>query len=250
MPAGSLMHTIQDRGYLLAGASPDTLHFSSIDPATNGFSGFDIDILSEIARAIFGEDGHLRPRSVPVAGVIPRLQQGSVDIVAHTLTINCERRRQIDFSTQYYGAGQRVLVRIDSPVQGIQDLSGKRVCAAKASTSLTNIKKLNPKAVAVGDTENSDCLVDLQEGRVDAVSTDDTILAGMLAEDPYAKVVGARFSDEPYGLALSRQHPEFTRFVNGVLDRMRADGTWQAIYNRWLLSIAPTPAPPPALYGD
>jgi polar amino acid transport system substrate-binding protein len=249
MPAGSFMRTIQDEGALVAGGSPDTPYFGYIDPATSQSLGSDIDILREVARAIFGEDGHLVVRTVPVDSVVPQLQQGKVAIVAHTLTQTCKRRRFIDFSTEYYQSSQTVLVRSDSTVRGIQDLSGKKVCAVKGSTSLDTIKKRNPKAIPVGEVENADCLVDLQTGRVDAVSTDETILAGMAAQDPYAKLVGDPLTSEPYGLALSQQHPDFIRFVNGVLERMRSDGTMQAIDNRWLPpSLMPVPFP--ILYRD
>jgi polar amino acid transport system substrate-binding protein len=248
MPAGTFMRTIQDRGKLVAGGSPDTRYFGRIDPANGQFSGLDIDLLHAIARAIFGDDGHLEVHTVPVASVVPQLQQGNVDIVAHTLTQNCARRRFIDFSTEYYQAGQKVLVRPDSAVQGIDDLKGKRVCAVAGSTSLLLLKKQYP-VIPVADAENADCLVDLQTGRVDAVSTDDTILAGMAAQDPFAHIVGRALSSEPYGLALSQQHPEFVRFVNGVLDGMRADGTMQALYNRWLPPTL-TPVPPPIIYKD
>jgi polar amino acid transport system substrate-binding protein len=248
MPAGTFMRTIQDRGKLVAGGSPDTRYFGFIDPANGQFSGFDIDLLHAIARAIFGDDEHLEVHTVPVASVVPQLQQGKVDIVAHTLTQNCNRRRFIDFSTEYYQASQKVLVRSDSRVQGIDDLRGKRGCAAAGSTSLLLLKKHH--VIPVADAENADCLVDLQTGRIDAVSTDDTILAGLAEQDPFAKIVGAPLSSEPYGLAFSQQHPEFVRFVNGVLERMRADGTMQALYNRWLPStLMPVPSFP-ILYRD
>ena len=82
------------------------------------------------------------------------------------------------------------------------------------------------------------------------MSTDDTILAGLAAQDPYTKVIGDRFTEEPYGMAMSRDHPEFTRFVNAVLDRERADGTWKRLYTTWLGRFGPTPEPPPAQYRD
>ena len=94
----------------------------------------------------------------------------------------------------------------------------------------------------------ADCLVAFQQNEVDAISTDDTILAGLAAQDPYAKVVGPRFTDEPYGMAMSPEHPEFTRFVNAVLAKNRANGTWTATYDKWLGDFGPAPAPPPAEY--
>jgi polar amino acid transport system substrate-binding protein len=100
------------------------------------------------------------------------------------------------------------------------------------------------KPVAVNDW--TDCMVMLQQGQVAAISTDDSILAGMAKQDPNLEVTGPRFTDEPHGLAIAQSSPGFVRFVNSVLDRMRADGTWAAIYTKWL--GGPAPAPPPAKY--
>ena len=94
----------------------------------------------------------------------------------------------------------------------------------------------------------SDCLVQLQQGNVAAISTDDSILAGLAAQDLWTKIVGPRFSNEPYGLAISKQHPDFVRFVNAVLQRMRTDGQWAANYAHWVGTHVP--APPPAHYRD
>ena len=99
--------------------------------------------------------------------------------------------------------------------------------------------------------DETDCLVDFQTGKVDAISTDDAVLAGMARQDPYAKIVGPRFTDEPYGIAVSLSHPEFTRFVNGVLEQIRADGSWQRSYNTWLAKwLGAVSGQPAALYKD
>jgi polar amino acid transport system substrate-binding protein len=124
-----------------------------------------------------------------------------------------------------------------------------KVCATRGSTSVDNISKAGAQPVQVA--EWTDCLAQLQHGTVDAVSTDDSILAGLKAQDPYTKVVGAPFAPQPYGLAISKDHPEFVQFVNAVLDQMRANGTWVSLYDRWIGRLFPnvaTPPPPVALY--
>ena len=88
----------------------------------------------------------------------------------------------------------------------------------------------------------------LQQGDVAAISTDDAILAGLAAQDPATKLAGPRFTNDPYGLAISRQHPDFVRFVNAVLAKLRADGQWAASYTHWIGT--PVPAPPPARYKN
>ena len=226
------------------------LGFGYLNPFTGRIEGFEIDLARELARAIFGAPGHLQLRALTVPQRIPSVQQGSVDIVVDAVTITCTRRQQVDFSTVYYDAKQRVLVPISSKARGLQDLGGKRVCASAQSTPIQVIKHQRSHPIAVSAPQAIDCLVELQQGGVDAISTDDSILAGFKAQDPYTKIVGPSLADVPYGMAISKAHPEFVRFVNGVLARMRADGTWRRIYAHWLgkLTHSKTPAPPTAQY--
>jgi polar amino acid transport system substrate-binding protein len=250
MPAGTYMAQIQKRGRLVLGTSQDTLLFSSRNPFTGKVEGFDVDMGRQIAEAIFGDPDKLQIKVIAYDKRISSVQDGpdknGVDIVADTMTANCDRWKQVDFSTIYYEAGQRVLVSKDSPVTKIEDLGGKKVCAAEGSTSFTNIGAVSTKPIAVALPAFGDCLVAFQQNEVDAVSTDDTILAGMAAQDPYAKVVGKKFTDEPYGMAISSQHKEFTQFVNAVLEKNKANGTWTKTYDKWLGSFGKAPQPPAA----
>ena len=248
MPAGSYMATIQQRGRLVLGTSQDTLLFSSRNPFTGEIEGFDVDMGRQIAEAIFGDPDRIQIKVIGYDKRVSSAVDGSVDLVADTMTANCARWKDVTFSSIYYEAGQKVLVSTDSTVRSIEDLGGKRVCSAAGSTSYDNIGKVRSKPIPVALPAFGDCLVAFQQNEVDAISTDDTILAGMAAQDPYAKVVGPRFTEEPYAMAMSPAHPEFTRFVNAVLERNRANGTWKATYERWLGDFGPAPQPPKAQY--
>jgi polar amino acid transport system substrate-binding protein len=266
MPSGSYMAAIQRRGYLTVGVDQNTYLWGYRDPTSTGtLSGFDIDILKQVAQAIFGSSWreHFRTVIVPNQERIPAVNSGIVDILAETMTINCGRKQSIhpqpekccvDFSSVYYWAHQRILVPETSSITGKQDLGGKRVCAEAGSTSLQNLVKPGmPRHIQIwAAANNSDCLVLLLQHQVDAVSTDDAILLGLQAQDPNTKLVGNSFSDEPYGLAISKQHPDFTSFVNGVLAQVRANDTWAQIYNTDILPHLPagstTPAPPAGCY--
>ncbi len=252
MPAGTFMRRIQERGRLIVGVDQNTLLLGYLNPFNGQIEGFDIDMLRQVAKAIFGNPNDIEFKAISSAQRIPVIQNHSVDIVADAMTINCERARQVAFTTVYYDAGQRIMVPSNSPVRTIADLAGRRVCATEGSTSLENIRRLAPRAIPYPVSLRTDCLVALQEGRVDAISTDDAILYGFKAQDPYTKIVGPSFSNEPYGMAISRQHPEFVRFVNGVLAQMRSDGQWAAIYEKWLgrVTHAAAPAPPQPHYRD
>ena len=175
-----------------------------------------------------------------------RCAAAKYDVVVRTMTITCERLADVDFSSVYYQAGQRVLARRNSGITGVDSLKDKKVCVASGSTSLGNV--VNRVKTTVSVPNWTDCLVMLQQGQTDAISTDDTILAGLAAQDPYTEIVGARFSREPYGMAINRAHPELVAFVNGVLARLRANGTWSRLNDRWLGELAQRP--PAARYRD
>lgn len=248
MPGGSYMAQIKQRGRLIAGVSADTLLFGFRNPLSNKLEGFDIDMVKQVAQAIFGNPKQVEYRVMTYAQRIPALMDGSVDIVADVMTINCERWQQISFSSQYFDAGQKVLVRTDSTATGIADLDGTRMCAAEGSTNIDNLKHY-PKIKVVPVPDISDCMVLFQQGTVESVTGDDTVLAGFVAQDPYAKIIGAPLTSEPYGLGIAKTHPEFVRFVNSILERMRADGTWKQMYALWLKPPGAVPDPPPAVYG-
>jgi polar amino acid transport system substrate-binding protein len=250
MPKGSFMERIQRQHYLLAGVDQNTFLFGYFNTRDAQTEGFEIDLLRQVAKAIFGNPKAIRFRAVTPAQRIPAVQDGSVDIVADAVTITCERRREVNFSTVYFTAKQKVLVPSNSSARSVKDLGGKKVCAAIGSTTIAALTTLKPRVDPYGVPQRTDCLVRLQQGLVDAISSDDSILLGFEAQDPDTKIVGGQIAGEPYGLAISQAHPEFVRFVNGVLARMRADGTWRRIYARWLGEVTggKIPAPPKALY--
>ena len=243
---GSLMAKIRARGYLIAGVDPGTYHFGFFDPSRGQFEGFDVDMLHAVAKAIFGNPNKIEFKSITDAQRQSAVQSGSVDIVAHTMIITCARLKHLDFSTVYFETGQRVLVAKTSPAKSIADLGGQKVCATKGSISLANVAVAPSHPTPVAVPYWTDCLALLQQGVVSAISTDAAILIGLTAQDPETKLVGPQFTSDPYGLAISQQHPDFVRFVNAVLARMRADGQWAASYARWIGT--PVPVPPKARY--
>ncbi|MFI9007694.1 transporter substrate-binding domain-containing protein [Actinosynnema sp. NPDC053489] len=247
MPAGSTMARVQQRGRLVAGVDQNTYLMGFRNPFSGELEGFDVDLAREVARAVFGDPGAIQFTVLTSEQRIPALERGEVDIVVRTMTATCERWQRVDFSTVYLQAGQRVLVPANSDVTGIGSLGGKRVCATKGSSSLANVAAAASGPVAVSVPNWTDCLVMLQQGQVDAISTDDTILAGFAAQDPYTKVVGPQFTSEPYGMAFPKAGEDFVRFVNALLERLRADGTWARIHQRWL---GDPPEPPVAVYRD
>ncbi|MPZ81077.1 MAG: transporter substrate-binding domain-containing protein [Actinophytocola sp.] len=251
MPAGSTMKAIQDSGKLIAGVDQNTFLFGFRDPTTNALEGFDIDRVREIAKAIFGDPNKVQFKVVTSAGRIDALKNNQVHIVVRTMTATCARWQQINFSAIYYTAGQRLLVDRASKVTSLDQLGGKKVCAAKGSTSIKTIAEHKADPIPVQVDNWSDCLIMLQQGQVDAMSTDDTILAGMVAQDPNVKMVGPRITREPYGIGIPKKNVDMVQFVNGVLAQSVADGAWADSYDKWLGPTGePRPDPPTPKYRD
>ena len=177
---------------------------------------------------------------------IPDTTNGTVDIVAHTMTITCDRLKDVDFSSVYFEAHQQVLVLKNSSShkpgrparpEGLRDPRIRFGRPHPTSTTLFAVRsRTGPTAWCCCSRETWS-----------AISTDDSILDGLAAQDPWTKIIGQPLTDEPYGLAISKQHPEFVRFVNAVLQQLRTDGQWKASYAHWLGN--PVPNPPSAHYA-
>jgi ABC-type amino acid transport substrate-binding protein len=142
----------------------------------------------------------------------------------------------------YFRTGQRIMVKKDNTtIKEVADLSGKRVCSAKGSTSETNIRKEAPQATLELQDTYPSCLILLQQGRVDAVSTDETILFGLVKQDPNMKIVGRYFSDEPYGIGIKKDAGDrvgFVAFINTQLAAMFSDGRWAKIYKAHITPVS------------
>jgi len=242
MPAGSFMQQIQRRGLLAVGVEENAPGFGYRAPS-GGISGLDVDLAREVARAIFGDPNAIRFRALSSAQRIAAVADGEVDIVASLLSITCPRWQQVDFTAQYYGANQAVLVRADSTIRSVHDLNGQKVCATVGSTSMLNIKKLAPDAQIVPVALRTDCLAALEQGTVDAITNDDTILAGFQTQTPFpTRLLPEQLEHEPYGMAIATSHPDFVQFVNAVLEKLQTSGRWTQLVNKHIVTTLHLPA--------
>jgi polar amino acid transport system substrate-binding protein len=244
-PPGSAMDGIARRGWLVAGVNQNAYRVGYRDPVSGDLAGFEIDIVREIARALFGDPSRVRFVAINASNRVAMLQQGKIDLAVRTTTMTCENWREVAFSTEYYTAHQRLLVRTGDSATEIEELGGRKICAAAGSTSITNIRTFNPDAIPVSAPDVIDCLVMLQQRQIDAISTSDILLVALAAQDPNTTVVGRFLKQQPYGVSVAKTAPDLVRFVNGVLERLRADGTWTASYTHWLSPILGSPPPPP-----
>ena len=247
---------IRARGYLIAGVSADTLLMGARNPLTGQIEGFDIDLVHEIAKAILGDAAKVQLVVITAGQRQSFLVNRTVDIVVRNMTMNCARWLDwpIAFSAEYYHSGQKVLVRKGSTATSLDDLAAAKakVCAPTGTTSLAKLQEFVAKGVVpvTADTHTG-CLLHFQQAKVDAITGDDTVLAGLATQDPYAVVPAqTAITAEPYGVGFNSEDKVFVQYVNRLLETMKADGRWKASNDRWLApSLGDAPTPPAAVYG-
>jgi len=252
-PAGSTMARIQDEGKIVVGTKFDQPLFGLKNPTNDEIEGFDVEIAKLIAGGIFGDenvDGKVEFIETPSKIRETAIEQGRVDMVVATYTINDERKQQVGFAGPYYTAGQDIMVSGDNTdITGIEDLNGKKVCSVQGSTSIDNVREQAPQAdLGITFDVYSLCAEALADGRVDAVSTDNIILLGLIdAEGGDAfKLVGNPFTEEPYGIGVKRDDAAFRTFVNDRLEEIYADGRWASAFEATVGAVEEeTPEPPP-----
>jgi len=229
--SGTTMARLQEEGRIRIGVKYDVPPFGFRNPQNNQIEGFDVDFGKAVADAL-----GVQPRFVEAISDnrIPFITDGTVDLVLSTMTINEERAQEIGFTDPYFIAHGRILVPKDSDIQGVDDLAGNSVCTALGSTYEETLREQAPDAdLRLVDTY-SECLELLQNGAVDAISTDDVILTGMIIQDDSLQLVGDELTVEPYGGGFKRGDDEFRDFLNGVLEEYKADSRWQNAYDEWL----------------
>lgn len=241
-------YALQTKGKIRIGTQEDNTPFSVKTPATGKWDGFDVAIGREIAKAIFGEAEDVEKfiEWVPVVSAtrIPAITDNKADIVIKTFTINDERKAQIDFSDVYFRTGQRILVKKDNTtIKEAADMAGKTICSQRGSTSEKNIlTATNNAARPLLLDSYPACLLALQQGQADAVSTDETILFGLVKQDPNTKIVGKYFSQEPYGIGVKKSaggdRTGFVDFINRTLITLITTGKWATFYEQYITPVS------------
>lgn len=253
---GSTLQSIQQRGKVRIGVKFDVPLFG-FRSANGALEGFDIRIAELVAADIFGvPNAHDRIEFVEALSKDREafLQAGTVDLVVSTYTITESRKQFVDFAGPYYIAGQDILAKTQDVasgrISGVGSLNGLKVCAVTGSTSLANLIAAAPKAdTSVTAERYPECFEALRTGKVDAMTTDDVILLGLLQTDPNAfALTGNPFHTEPYGVGIPKGDSQIRDLVNATLARAFADGTWATAFSSTVGTVgANTPAPPQLL---
>ncbi len=237
---------IKSRGKLRVGVKFDQRLFGLNNPLTRQVEGLDADIAREIAKDLLGGADKIDFVEAISANRIPFLQEDKVDFVIATMTITEQRRQTIDFSDVYYVAGQSLLVPTGSPIKSVKDLEDKTVATVQGSTSEKELMKQAPKCKPLLLKAYSECFTALQNGQVDAMTTDDIILMGLRVAAPEKfELVGGQFTTEPYGIGVKKGRPDLLEFINAELRKMKTDGRWKAIYDKHLKAVSGSSAEPP-----
>ena len=248
-PEGTTMARLKAAGKVTVGTKFDQPLFG-LKNLEGKPEGFDV----EIAKLIAGEMG-ISPDNITWVETVsanrePFIQQGKVDFVVATYTINDKRKKVVDFAGPYYQAGQDIMVAKGNPlgITGPESLSGKRVCSVSGSTPAENIKTNYPQAKLTEFDVYSKCAEALKNKQVDAVTTDNVILLGLISKDQDSfELVGKPFTKEPYGIGVKKGDTAFRGFVNDVLAKIEQDGRWMQAWSSTAGKVAEGQPTPPAI---
>ena len=244
--SGTKMAELAEAGEITIGVKFDQPGMGFKDAASDIPTGFDV----EIAKLLVADLG-IDPESDSVTweetisdNREPYLQEGRVDLVLATYSITDERRQIVGQTGPYLVTGQQIMVKADSDIKGKEDLQGEEVCSAEGSTSIENVELEG--MVPAPAPDYSQCVDDVLNGTVEAMSTDGAILLGYAAQNEgELKVVGEEFSEENIGVGYSIDEPEMCEWINGLLQESYDDGSWAEAFEATLgEGGAETPEPP------
>ena len=197
------------------------------------YTGFDVDVATYIAKELGTDAANITWVQAPSAQRETLISTGQVDMVVATYSITDARKEKVSFAGPYFIAGQDLLVRADdTSITGPDTLDGKKLCSVTGSTSAQKVKDTVPGVNLQEFATYSECVAALASGTIDALTTDDTILAGYAAQEQYKgklKVVGAPFSEERYGIGIKKGDTAQCQKITDAINKMVTDGEWQKI---------------------
>lgn len=236
---------IKEAGVLRRGGTDTGALFSIKDPATGKITGFDAGMGDLLARYIMGDDAKVELTQTTVDTRETLLQNDSVDIVVATYSITEPRAEKIAFAGPYYSSGAAVMVKKDNDtIKSVDDLkAGVKVTTESNSTAVTALDEFAPDAEQVLFAENADCVAAVQQGRADAYVIDESILLSNAVANPDLKVVGEPFTNDPYGIGVTKDDPSAKEFVNAFLTEIEQDGSWAKLWKATVGTVVEGDAP-------
>jgi glutamate transport system substrate-binding protein len=210
------------------------------------YEGFDVDVATYVANELGYEDIQFKEAPTPQRETL--IESGQVDMIFATYSITEERQQKVSFAGPYLVAGQDLLVRADDDsINGPEDLNGKTLCSVTGSTSAQYVKDEFSDQVQLQEYDTySKCVDPIINGQLDAMTTDDSILAGYAAQSQYEgklRLVGEPFSEENYGVGIKKGDVELCQQINDALTKMVDDGAWQEAIDKHFGPANYTPNP-------
>lgn len=232
-----LYETISKKDKIIVGISYDAKPFSFKD-SDGQIKGMEVDLAKEIARRLLGSPNKIVFKNVTSQDRLKAVMSGDVDIVMSTMTITPQRQELVAFSEPYFIAGQAICVGKDSKIESIDDLLNKRVIVILGTTGEENIKRFAPNALIRGYINNSEAIEAFKIGMGDAITTDDSLLQGLVIDHGNYVILPTRLTTEPYGIAFkkSKLTESFRNKINEIIEEIQIDGTMDIIKNKWGIS--------------
>ena len=226
-----LLKEIKDKKTFVVGINNHSRPFGYIDEENNELMGFDADLIKEISKKIFGTDKIIKFEEVTPSNRILKLNSKEVDVIISTMTITQERLRVVDFSNPYFMTGQAILVKDNNKIRTAKDLNYKKVGIVLGTTAAANIKFIASHANIVGFKNYEQAFVELSKNNIDAISTDDVILQGIIAQNEGYRLLPDRYSTEFYGIALRKaeESQSLKEEINGALAGLEKTGKLKAL---------------------
>jgi glutamate transport system substrate-binding protein len=249
LPASPTLDKIRGQGRIVIGTKFDQPLFGLKNPANGQIEGFDTEVGRLLALYLLGDKNKVEFIETVSKNREPFLQEGRVQAVIATYTINDQRKQQVGFAGPYYLAGQDIMVKKDNDsIKSVQDLNGKKVATVSGSTSEKNVREKAPQAqVQLYDTY-SQAAEALADGRADAETTDNVILLGLINQRPDDfKLVGNPFTQEPYGIGVPKDDTVFRNTVNDFLQAIFTNGDWTKASEATAGKVDEKTPQPPAL---
>ena len=236
--AADALNDIKTRGVLNVGVKADVLDFGYLNPKTNQYEGYEIDIAHELAKRLLGDPNKVKFTTVTAKTRSALLDSGEIDMVLATFTITEQRKLVLDFSPPYFTDGIALLVQKNSGIKTLADLNNKTIGVAKGADTAT---RLTDKAAGMGNVllnfsafeTYGEILAALQAGRVQAFSTDGSILKYYEQQDPSTVILSDRYSNEDYGVATKKGNDSLRDWVAAQITQLRSSGTLKRWQQHW-----------------
>ena len=229
-----LYEAIRARGVLKVGINPDSKPFGFVD-ANGKYAGYDVDLAHYIAQYIVNSPENVEFIEITPSNRLLKASTGEADIVISTVTITPQREEIVRFSIPYDVAGQAVLVKSNSSIKALSDLGGQNVGVVFGTTAEKNMKNLVPDANLLGFRKYNDAYLALKSDRINAITSDDTILSRYALDDPSVKLLSKRYSQEPYGIAFRKSNStiKFKEHLDFAIEDLHRKNVIPRLRKKW-----------------